>query len=448
MAVSRGLVAGRPIAAVYRVHHSRRCRRLGSTQLGRRRHSSPLPSLRSAPVLARRTVRRLQRRRWRRESCVCGAVSRTGPPHDSLHRGQRFTSLVRRRTTALLQPRTRRHGRARADGARPPPRTAAAGGREREPPERLRPHTRWPTVSLDDAQNGRDADRAAGRPQLVRGAGTACAASAALSRIGECACGRSPATIPACQPINPSRDPALRRVVRGIGRILKSRRVDHVRGNPNGQQRNGPTAGGAARYRILDTKPEQAFDDLVLLASQICETPIALVTLLNYERQWFKSRVGTTLPQTERGVAFCEHTIRHHEVFEVPETRPTTDSANPLVIDDPRCGSTPGPARHAGRARGRRSLRPDRVPRVLARGTRSRSTRSSGKSSRSSSCGRASTSSRGPARARPRRAGGEAARRRASDALDNVRHLTALIPSAPRVEWNIVIPADPAAIRR
>ena len=60
------------------------------------------------------------------------AVSRAGPPHDGLHRGQRFTSLVRRRTTALLQPRTRRHGRARADGARPPPRTAATGCRERE----------------------------------------------------------------------------------------------------------------------------------------------------------------------------------------------------------------------------------------------------------------------------------------------------------------------------
>ena len=46
------------------------------------------------------------------------------------------------------------------------------------------------------------------------------------------------------------------------------------------------------RYRILDTKPEQAFDDLTLLASQICETPIALITLLNDERQWFKSRWG------------------------------------------------------------------------------------------------------------------------------------------------------------
>ena len=59
------------------------------------------------------------------------------------------------------------------------------------------------------------------------------------------------------------------------------------------------------RYRILDTQPEQAFDDLTLLASQICDTPIALITLLNDERQWFKSRVGTSLTQTTRSAAFC-----------------------------------------------------------------------------------------------------------------------------------------------
>ena len=54
------------------------------------------------------------------------------------------------------------------------------------------------------------------------------------------------------------------------------------------------------RYRILDTDPERAFDDLALLASHICGTPIALISLLDADRQWFKSRVGISLAECER----------------------------------------------------------------------------------------------------------------------------------------------------
>ena len=52
------------------------------------------------------------------------------------------------------------------------------------------------------------------------------------------------------------------------------------------------------KYAILDSEPEQGFDDLTLLASYICRTPIALISLIDESRQWFKSRVGVTVSET------------------------------------------------------------------------------------------------------------------------------------------------------
>ena len=90
-------------------------------------------------------------------------------------------------------------------------------------------------------------------------------------------------------------------------------------------------------YAILDTPPEQAFDDLAVLASQICGTPTALIVLLDGNRQWFKARVGLTEPETDRDVAFCAHTILQPDVLIVEDTHKDPRFAtNPLVTSEPQ----------------------------------------------------------------------------------------------------------------
>jgi GAF domain-containing protein len=90
-------------------------------------------------------------------------------------------------------------------------------------------------------------------------------------------------------------------------------------------------------YAIMDTLPEAVFDDVVALASSICGTPIALISLLDSDRQWFKAKVGIEVEQTARSEAFCSHAIMHPEdVFVVPDAeRDERFKCNPLVEGEP-----------------------------------------------------------------------------------------------------------------
>ena len=90
------------------------------------------------------------------------------------------------------------------------------------------------------------------------------------------------------------------------------------------------------QYRILDTQSEREFDDITRLASFICATPMAVMTLVDTDRQWFKSKIGLEASETPRSIGFCNHAIQQPDPMIIPDA--TLDPRfvnNPLVTSDP-----------------------------------------------------------------------------------------------------------------
>jgi hypothetical protein len=91
------------------------------------------------------------------------------------------------------------------------------------------------------------------------------------------------------------------------------------------------------QYEVLDTVPEAVFDDLTELAACICEAPIALISLVDEGRQWFKSKFGTSLSETTKDASFCARAITQSGLFVVPDaTKDDRFADNPLVTSEPK----------------------------------------------------------------------------------------------------------------
>jgi GAF domain-containing protein len=94
-------------------------------------------------------------------------------------------------------------------------------------------------------------------------------------------------------------------------------------------------------FHVLDTEPEAAFDEITASAARICHAPMALVSLVDDVRHWFKCEIGVGEREIPRGIGMCGHTILQSGVFVVPDTTKDPRFAdNPLVTGKPASAST------------------------------------------------------------------------------------------------------------
>jgi diguanylate cyclase (GGDEF)-like protein/PAS domain S-box-containing protein len=106
--------------------------------------------------------------------------------------------------------------------------------------------------------------------------------------------------------------------------------------NETGIEDEGMRLEALYQCRILDTLPETQFDDIAALAADICDTPMAVVTLIDEKRQWFKSRFGVDISETPREIAFCNAAVRQRAMFVVPDAqRDPHFMHNPMVTAEP-----------------------------------------------------------------------------------------------------------------
>jgi len=220
-------------------------------------------------------------------------------------------------------------------------------------------------------------------------------------------------------------------------------------------ERPPPDAGERARlealerYRILDTAPEQAFDDLTLLAAKICEAPIALLSLVDAKRQWFKSRVGLDMAETARSVAFCDHAIRQTGLFVVSDAHGDERfAANPLVTGEPGIRFYAGAPLVTGDGHALGTLCViDRVPRHLTpaqvEALQALRRQAMAQLELRKAVGELSAAldARRDAELRQQQLIDEL-----RQSLEHVQKLSGLLPYCSACELNLVIPADPSAV--